>query len=537
MPLPAEILAMSEAETACQFCGVSYLILSRMDALQREFRRLEVELEQRKAFAEERPALVARADTAEARQALRGEAAHLRQSRDAALATAKSLAAHVQGTKAELDGIRREFQASLRTVKSTAKAAVLGVADSLRRESDALAARRAAAERTAVEDAQRAELSRVRGEVDALMLELAATKQQLAQANMHRARVQAGADEDRRRAEATAAALRTSLDSAERAHAVTSDELAASHRAASVAQQALDAANARIAHLDTELARTTTQLAAATESAARLDAQLADARAAQSTTQAAREKLIDDLRASTTSLSTRVRALEAELCDTIAAHQNRITQMQAAFQAKLADAARESATQVRGEADVVVQALRADLEVARREVDKVQEQMEDSLSRALADSSARVHALDSDLAALRDQLAEATARASATATAAATQAAVRQREAAWHATRAQLEAEIAALKETVRGECEERLHLVERIEAMQMAAASGQGQGGRREKAAASPAPTAAAAEPDGEREPEPKASGGMEAYFQSKLATASAKKTRKIRSLAGKYA
>ncbi|KAL7750643.1 hypothetical protein RI367_003985 [Sorochytrium milnesiophthora] len=58
-PLPSELQELNEADTACRFCGVSYLLLARMEKLQVEFARLERELEDRKAFALERPKVLA----------------------------------------------------------------------------------------------------------------------------------------------------------------------------------------------------------------------------------------------------------------------------------------------------------------------------------------------------------------------------------------------------------------------------------------------------------------------------------------------
>ncbi len=52
LPLPEEIIAMSESETACQFCGVSYLVLSRMEALQQEMKKLERDLLRHKVSME-----------------------------------------------------------------------------------------------------------------------------------------------------------------------------------------------------------------------------------------------------------------------------------------------------------------------------------------------------------------------------------------------------------------------------------------------------------------------------------------------------
>jgi hypothetical protein len=52
-PLPEEIMAMDESETACQYCGISYLILNKcekMEALVREMERERDELRVRRLF-------------------------------------------------------------------------------------------------------------------------------------------------------------------------------------------------------------------------------------------------------------------------------------------------------------------------------------------------------------------------------------------------------------------------------------------------------------------------------------------------------
>ena len=44
-PLPEEILSMSESETACQYCGISYLLQNKYEKLERRVRDLESELQ------------------------------------------------------------------------------------------------------------------------------------------------------------------------------------------------------------------------------------------------------------------------------------------------------------------------------------------------------------------------------------------------------------------------------------------------------------------------------------------------------------
>ncbi|KAI8587966.1 hypothetical protein BDZ88DRAFT_423214 [Geranomyces variabilis] len=43
-PLPKDILEMSESDTACQYCGVSYLLLSKYEQMVGHVRGLEAHL-------------------------------------------------------------------------------------------------------------------------------------------------------------------------------------------------------------------------------------------------------------------------------------------------------------------------------------------------------------------------------------------------------------------------------------------------------------------------------------------------------------
>lgn len=43
-PLPDDIQAMHEQETACQYCGISYLLLSKYETMCRTVEKLEFEL-------------------------------------------------------------------------------------------------------------------------------------------------------------------------------------------------------------------------------------------------------------------------------------------------------------------------------------------------------------------------------------------------------------------------------------------------------------------------------------------------------------
>ncbi|KAJ3039257.1 hypothetical protein HK097_002890, partial [Rhizophlyctis rosea] len=62
-PLPDEILRMSEEETACQYCGISYLLLTKYERMANHVRGLEEQLEDHKKYAIERPGLLKRIET------------------------------------------------------------------------------------------------------------------------------------------------------------------------------------------------------------------------------------------------------------------------------------------------------------------------------------------------------------------------------------------------------------------------------------------------------------------------------------------
>ncbi|KAJ3181161.1 hypothetical protein HDU87_001290 [Geranomyces variabilis] len=59
-PLPKDILEMSESDTACQYCGVSYLLLSKYEQMVGHVRGLEAHLAGLQEYAKERPAILAR---------------------------------------------------------------------------------------------------------------------------------------------------------------------------------------------------------------------------------------------------------------------------------------------------------------------------------------------------------------------------------------------------------------------------------------------------------------------------------------------
>ncbi len=57
-PLPKEILNLSAHETACHYCGVSYLILSEMEKMKEQVKQMETELQELSCFKNERPQLM-----------------------------------------------------------------------------------------------------------------------------------------------------------------------------------------------------------------------------------------------------------------------------------------------------------------------------------------------------------------------------------------------------------------------------------------------------------------------------------------------
>jgi hypothetical protein len=72
--LPQEILEMSETETACEYCGISYLILNKCEKMQEILRQMEEEraslrvwLLITKEYVEERPSIMTRLESLQAK--------------------------------------------------------------------------------------------------------------------------------------------------------------------------------------------------------------------------------------------------------------------------------------------------------------------------------------------------------------------------------------------------------------------------------------------------------------------------------------
>ena len=62
-PLPDEILNMTDKETACQYCGISYLLLSKYERMTNHVKAMEKELSNLKDFVLERPQLMEKIQT------------------------------------------------------------------------------------------------------------------------------------------------------------------------------------------------------------------------------------------------------------------------------------------------------------------------------------------------------------------------------------------------------------------------------------------------------------------------------------------
>lgn len=61
-PLPLEILEMSQEETACKYCGISYLLLTKYEKMSKELMEIQEELRKNRKITLERPGLLSRID-------------------------------------------------------------------------------------------------------------------------------------------------------------------------------------------------------------------------------------------------------------------------------------------------------------------------------------------------------------------------------------------------------------------------------------------------------------------------------------------
>ncbi|KAJ3115549.1 hypothetical protein HDU96_000430 [Phlyctochytrium bullatum] len=59
-PLPEDIAALDDADTACTYCGVSYLLLSKYERLVKHVSRVEEEMERLRGYAADQPVLTSR---------------------------------------------------------------------------------------------------------------------------------------------------------------------------------------------------------------------------------------------------------------------------------------------------------------------------------------------------------------------------------------------------------------------------------------------------------------------------------------------
>jgi hypothetical protein len=62
LPLPQEILSLSDQETACTFCGISYLLLHKYESLTSTCQDLTQQLSLLQSFKDERPGLLSRVE-------------------------------------------------------------------------------------------------------------------------------------------------------------------------------------------------------------------------------------------------------------------------------------------------------------------------------------------------------------------------------------------------------------------------------------------------------------------------------------------
>ncbi|KAI8930246.1 hypothetical protein BC831DRAFT_1039 [Entophlyctis helioformis] len=62
-PLPEEIMRMSETETACQYCGISYLLLSKYERMEKHVLEVDAEMARLKKYIEERPQMLSRLES------------------------------------------------------------------------------------------------------------------------------------------------------------------------------------------------------------------------------------------------------------------------------------------------------------------------------------------------------------------------------------------------------------------------------------------------------------------------------------------
>ena len=62
-PLPQDIQEMGESDTACQYCGISYLLLHKYEKMEAHVKTMEKEFLDLKKYVAERPGMVSRLES------------------------------------------------------------------------------------------------------------------------------------------------------------------------------------------------------------------------------------------------------------------------------------------------------------------------------------------------------------------------------------------------------------------------------------------------------------------------------------------
>ncbi|KAJ3354085.1 hypothetical protein HDU83_005902 [Entophlyctis luteolus] len=160
-PLPEDIATLDDADTGCQYCGVSYLLLSKYNNIVKHVSKLELELETLKTYATEHPLL-------SSKHALL-EATHQQ-----ALETIREL---------ELDASKSREDAG-----KTIRIGGLGLCSLLHQVNSA--AQECAMQRNSwMEDSLRTQMRSLVGSIDFMQVQLRILKAQVADAKSHFARI------------------------------------------------------------------------------------------------------------------------------------------------------------------------------------------------------------------------------------------------------------------------------------------------------------------------------------------------------------
>ncbi len=62
-PLPDDIQKMSESETACQYCGISYLLLHKYEKMESHVKEIDLKFTELQKYIQERPGMLSRLET------------------------------------------------------------------------------------------------------------------------------------------------------------------------------------------------------------------------------------------------------------------------------------------------------------------------------------------------------------------------------------------------------------------------------------------------------------------------------------------